>query len=132
MSRQIWYDIIKEFRLSPFEPTDTIIGRLESKYTVSERKEKKSLETRQNDFALTLKPFVNQYGREMIVQFYQYWTEPNQTKKKMRFELEKTWDAERRLITWSNNNKKFNNATSNKQNELSQLLNESLNTLQSD
>lgn len=92
----------------------------------------KDIETRQNQFAETLKHFVNQYGREMIIEFYRYWSEPNQTKKRMRFELEKTWDAERRLITWSNNNKKFNNATSQKRNELDELLNQSLATLQGD
>ena len=132
MSRQIWSDIIERIKTCPLLPCEEHCDYLESKYTVSERKEKKSLETRQNDFALTLKPFVNQYGREMIIEFFRYWTEPNQTKKRMRFELQKTWDAERRLITWSNNNKKFNNATSQKRNELDELLNQSLATLQGD
>ena len=132
MSRKIWSDIIQYLKQFDTLESEELIDRLELKYTVSERKEKKSLETRQNDFALTLKPFVNQYGREMIIEFFRYWSEPNQTKKKMRFELQKTWDAERRLITWSNNNKKFNNATSQKRNELDELLNQSLATLQGD
>jgi len=132
MDRKIWSDIMERIKTHYLSTDEELCDYFELKYTVSERKEKKSLETRQNDFALTLKPFVNQYGREMIVEFFRYWTEPNKTKKKMRFELEKTWDAERRLITWSNNNKKFNNATSQKRNELDELLNQSLATLQGD
>ena len=33
-------------------------------------------------------------------QFINYWTEPNQKKTKMRFELEKTWHTMSRLATW--------------------------------
>lgn len=33
-------------------------------------------------------------------EFIRYWTEPNQKKTKMRFELEKTWHTLGRLATW--------------------------------
>ena len=39
--------------------------------------------------------------------FFNYWTEPNQTKTKLRFEMEKTYDISRRLSTWIKNNDKF-------------------------
>lgn len=41
-------------------------------------------------------------------EFIDYWTEPNKSKTKMRFELEKTWDTKRRLQTWIKRDKKFN------------------------
>lgn len=37
--------------------------------------------------------------------FASYWTEPNASKKKLRFELEKTWDLPRRIARWMNNTK---------------------------
>ena len=44
--------------------------------------------------------------------FASYWTEPNRSKTKMRFEIQKTFDVNRRLLTWIRNDKKFNNKTS--------------------
>tara|TARA_R100000654_G_scaffold51220_1_gene77395 strand:- start:368 stop:982 length:615 start_codon:yes stop_codon:yes gene_type:complete len=43
-------------------------------------------------------------------EFFDYWTEKNKSKTKMRFELEKTWDTNLRLKRWvkSNWNKKIN------------------------
>jgi uncharacterized protein YdaU (DUF1376 family) len=34
--------------------------------------------------------------------FIDYWTEPNKSGSKMRFEMEKTWDLSRRLKRWTN------------------------------
>lgn len=61
-----------------------------------------SLSDREKAFAETIRPYVPKYGKEMCNKFFVYWTEPNKSKTKMRFELEKTWDVSRRLETWSN------------------------------
>lgn len=61
-----------------------------------------TLAQRSKKFYNELVPFVEHYGRKMIRDFYDYWTEPNKSKSKMRFELEKTWDLNRRLVTWAN------------------------------
>tara|TARA_R100000700_G_scaffold20180_1_gene26954 strand:+ start:261 stop:1067 length:807 start_codon:yes stop_codon:yes gene_type:complete len=49
------------------------------------------------------KEFHTKYTKEMRRAFFEYWTEPNRSKTKMRFELEKTWDTGRRLSRWANN-----------------------------
>ena len=81
-----------------------------------EGKEKEKVEhtidSRKNDFAELLKPFIEKYGREMIREFFLYWTEPNQKKQKMKFELQETWSLERRLNTWSKQSVKFGTAVS--------------------
>lgn len=59
------------------------------------------LKKRADKFYNTLVPYVETYGREMIRQFYDYWTEPNKSKTRMRYELERTWDTKRRLNTWA-------------------------------
>ena len=59
---------------------------------------------RKEDFAESLKPFLDTYGKEMLNDFYLYWTEHGVNDKKLRFEKEKTFGLERRLLTWSKNN----------------------------
>ena len=72
---------------------------------------KKTLQERQHDFGISLTPYLQenggQYTKEMIRDFYNYWSEPNQAQTKMRWEMQKTWETSRRLITWANNNNKF-------------------------
>lgn len=43
-----------------------------------------------------------------------YWTEPNLSGTKERWEMEKTFEVGRRLATWFKNNKKWSNNLSNK------------------
>ena len=57
------------------------------------------LKKRAGVFYNSLVQYVETYGREMIRQFYDYWTEPNKSRMKMRYELERTWDTKRRLKT---------------------------------
>lgn len=56
-------------------------------------------------------PLREKYGKEIDVEikkFISYWTEPNGTGKKQKWELQKTFDVKRRLITWLSNYNKFN------------------------
>lgn len=48
-----------------------------------------------------------EYPATMREKFIRYWTEPNKSKTKMRFQLEKTWDTKRRLETWASRDKSF-------------------------
>ena len=50
-------------------------------------------------------PFLKDYDRKMIRDFFDYWSEPNKSKSKMKWELNKTWDLKSRLIRWYNNSK---------------------------
>lgn len=65
----------------------------------------KTIEERKKDFAESLKPYLEEYGKDMLNDFYRYWTEMNNGGKKMRFEMEKVFQIASRLVTWSNNNK---------------------------
>ena len=53
--------------------------------------------------------YSNEYSDTTIERFILYWSEPNRSKTKLRFELQKTFEIGRRLSTWVNNEKKFNN-----------------------
>ena len=67
-----------------------------------------SFEENKNKFMSECADFIPKYGKELIRAFFDYWTEPNKSRNKMRFELQKTWDLALRLSTWNNNNLKFN------------------------
>ena len=67
-----------------------------------------NIESRKLKFADTLKPYLQLYGKELLNDFFKYWTEPNKSNTKFKQELEKTWSLERRLETWSNNERNFN------------------------
>ena len=84
--------------------TDTI-NKKEKK---EEEKESKraaplNLEVRQKKFMDDVAKFKDKYPKEMLRAFYDYWSEPNQSKTKMNFELKKTFDIGRRLVRWKNN-----------------------------
>lgn len=64
-----------------------------------------TIEMREKDFMNKLVPYLETYGKEMLRDFYNYWTERNEGGKKMKFEMQKVFQIERRLITWSKNNK---------------------------
>ena len=81
-----------------------------------QEKEVNNIESRKLKFANTLKPFVEIYGRELIKEFYEYWTEPNKLNTKFKQELLKTWSLERRLNTWTKNDINFNKQKNGKSN----------------
>jgi len=70
-------------------------------------KNDKNIEERKNKFCLSLHEFNDKYSDDMLFKFEEFWTEPNPSKTKMRFELEKTWDLERRLARWARKEKEF-------------------------
>lgn len=66
----------------------------------------KPIELREADFKREIWKFS--YAEEMKQEFFEYWTEPNKSGTKLRFELEKTWSTSRRLSRWARNGKEIN------------------------
>ena len=71
------------------------------------RKSTKTLDERRQTFIDSLTPFIPTYGMEMIKAFVDYWTEPNRSCSRMRFELQRTWSLPLRLATWARHDKVF-------------------------
>ena len=79
---------------------------------IKERKGKEIKDIKENDitarklkFSQTLEPFLSVYGKNMLNDFYLYWTEVNPSETKFRKENEKFWDLKRRLETWNKRQK---------------------------
>ena len=84
----------------------TIISVLKySQYQIVAETPKVNIELRQLSFVAEAREHFDKYSDDMIKEFVSYWTEPNKSKTKMRFELQRTWDMARRLATWKRNSK---------------------------
>jgi hypothetical protein len=63
-----------------------------------------NIEERKSKFYASLSLFIDDYPKEMLREFFNYWTEHGLKDKKLRFEKEKTFGIEQRLRTWYNRN----------------------------
>ena len=82
--------------------------------TINKNKEiiiNNNISNRRNDFVFEVLTF--EYDEDLLNGFIDYWTEPNKSNTKMKFELNKTWKTSLRLKTWSSNQKKWDNSKSN-------------------
>lgn len=71
---------------------------------------KNTIEAQMKELEFELDLYKGIFPEQMLKDFYDYWSEPNQSKTKIRKNTEKTWDTKKRLNRWSRNNNKFNNA----------------------
>ncbi len=76
-----------------------------------------TIENRRDFFMQKVAEHLPQYGKEMLREFFDYWTEMNEGGRKMRFEMQKVFDVKKRLTTWSKNNK-FNGQAKSVTNEI--------------
>lgn len=66
-----------------------------------------SIEQRELDFRAKVNGMID-FPHSMRKEFIEYWSEPNKSGTKMRWELEKTWDLNRRLLRWQRSSKEEN------------------------
>jgi hypothetical protein len=69
------------------------------------------ISNRKNDFVFEVLTF--DYDETLLNGFIDYWTEPNKSNTKMKFELNKTWSTELRLKNWAANQKKWDKPKTN-------------------
>ena len=77
----------------------------------SKSKVNKTIEYRLAEFKNSVQS-IEDVSNEDKKAFIDYWTEPNKSKSKMRFELERTWHLSRRLSRWANSS--FNKTSKSK------------------
>jgi len=73
---------------------------------------KNNISNRRDKFVFEVLTF--DYEESILNGFIDYWTEPNKSNTKMKYELNKTWSTKLRLKTWANNQKKWDKPKSNK------------------
>ena len=77
----------------------------------SKSKVNKTIEYRLAEFKNSVQS-IEDVSDEDKKAFIDYWTEPNKSESKMRFELERTWHLSRRLSRWANSS--FNKTAKSK------------------
>ena len=80
-------------------------------YQLDQKPKKRDLEAVYKRFSDEV--YTHSYSQEMQSEFIDYWTEPNRSKTKLRYELEKTFDIARRLKTWAKRQKQYNKKEKN-------------------
>ena len=68
---------------------------------------KEKNDNNEKEFKEEILSYSNEYGDLMLKEFFEYWAEWNPSKTKMRWQLEKTWQTDRRLSTWLKRSKDF-------------------------
>ncbi|MCA9496797.1 MAG: helix-turn-helix domain-containing protein [Nanoarchaeota archaeon] len=83
---------------------------------------KRNIKEREHDFINEVYEMFPDVDMSILDRFISYWTEPNKSKSKMRFEQQTTWELSRRVKTWLRNDKNFNNGSNKTQSRLDNFL----------
>lgn len=78
---------------------------------------KETLPERELEFKKRCYPFVGEYTKEVVKEFFEYWSEKNTSQTKMKWELQPTFEISKRLANWAKREKTFNHNTKNQPNE---------------
>lgn len=92
------------------ERNSTVNGNVNVSVNDNVKVIKKNIEERKREFYNSLLPFVDVYGKEMLRDFYEYWSEHGVKDRKFRMEKEKSFNIELRLKTWKKRSKDFKSA----------------------
>lgn len=109
-------------RLLPAFSEEELTDIIQRKASLKLADKQTTIEKRKEKFMNECGAYVPTYGVNMVRAFFDYWTEPNKSQTKMRFEMEKTWELSRRLARWANN-QKFPTSVNSGQSKLEQLKN---------
>lgn len=70
--------------------------------------EQLTIEQRKKDFYKSLLAYSADYTKQMLNEFYEYWSEHGEKDKKFRKEKQTSFDIKRRLKTWKKRDDEFN------------------------
>ena len=84
-----------------------------------------NISNRREDFVSDVLSF--DYDKSILNGFIDYWTEPNKSNTKMKYELNKTWQTSLRLKTWAANQKKWDKPKSSGMSKIHQHLQKNMN-----
>ena len=93
----------KDYQIVTSEPTNDQQTGNKRVTTNKNKKKVKNVNKRMVEFKNSLQPFLEIYGNEMLDNFYLYWTEKKELGRKMKFEMQQTWDTKLRLQRWFRN-----------------------------
>lgn len=112
-------DFISKYSLSLTEEMIKDLKLCEVEQSPKSKEEK--IKKQKEELAHSIAQFKNIYPREVLLEFYNYWSEECQgATPKIRQKLEKTWNTKLRLERWVRNNPQkvlFANSNNNSNND---------------
>ena len=93
--------------------SDVALAEQVKKSKVENSKEDK-ITNKTGKFKKQVLEFQSKYDIEMLEEFILYWTEPNKSNTRIKWEMEDTWHLGRRLARWANSNYQSNKSPSQK------------------
>ncbi len=66
-----------------------------------------TIDKREEDFKRYVFGLTNDYPQRLKEDFVRHWTEPNRSGTKMKFEMQQTFEASRRLATWASRDRNY-------------------------
>lgn len=87
----------------------------------------KELQERKDIFYKQVIEYESKFQKEMLVNFFDYWSEHKEKGRKMRFEMQRTWNLKLRLDKWLSNQKKWNQTKNIKVNGATEIKQQTIN-----
>lgn len=63
----------------------------------------KTIDEKKNEFKTSIAPFVGEFSKSICNEFYSYWSEVSKNGKKLKWEMQPTWETRKRLLRWKKN-----------------------------
>lgn len=95
------------------ESTDQSIDSIDKQRTKN-KEQLNNITKRSLNFKNEISQYQKDYDSNLLNNFFEYWSEPNKSKTKMKFEQQKTWDLNRRIKRWSASNFNSNSSQTKK------------------
>jgi hypothetical protein len=104
-TKEIEYRYIKILKGGIIENDNTLLKKTIKNNTTSINNTSNNISIRELKFINDVSLF--DYDKNILDSFTDYWTEPNKSNTKMKFELQQTWSTNLRLKNWAKNQKKW-------------------------
>ena len=128
-TKEIEYRYIKILKGGITEKENTLLKKTVKNNTTSINNTSISINISNRRESFVLEVMAFDYDKKILKGFIDYWTEPNKSKTKMKFELNQTWATNLRLKNWAANQKKWDAPTKPNKNKLTKNIDTMKNVL---
>ena len=128
-TKEIEYRYIKILKGGITEKENTLLKKTVKSNTTSINNTSININISNRRESFVLEVMAFDYDKKILKGFIDYWTEPNKSKTKMKFELNQTWATNLRLKNWVKNQKKWDAPTKPNKNKLTKNIDTMKNVL---
>ena len=128
-TKEIEYRYIKILKGGITEKENTLLKKTVKSNTTSINNTSININISNRRESFILEVMAFDYDKKILEGFIDYWTEPNKSKTKMKFELNQTWATNLRLKNWAANQKKWDAPTKINKNKLTKNIDTMKNVL---